>query len=114
MRVGGGNARHSLMDDTDDWPIRADMLRQNALREVVIESAYLERLLRCVFTALAGRKYVAIVGWDSARWDTAGQDPQAAARASGPQSRSARCGWRAVELRGRPHGTAHVEYGWMI
>jgi len=28
------------------------MIRQNALGAIVLESAYLERLLRCVFTAL--------------------------------------------------------------
>jgi hypothetical protein len=39
--------------DDDDW--------QHALGGVVLESAYMEHLLRAVFTALLGSKYGAVV-----------------------------------------------------
>jgi hypothetical protein len=37
---------------------------QHALGGVVLESAYLERVLRAAFSALVGSKYAAVVGHD--------------------------------------------------
>ena len=53
----------------EDWLLRDSMLRQSELGVIVLESAYLERLLRCVFTALVGSKYAAVVsGGKEASW----------------------------------------------
>jgi hypothetical protein len=59
----------SVMTNDYDWRMRERALRASALGEVVLESAYLERLLRCVFTALVGSKYAAVVaGGKDAGW----------------------------------------------
>jgi hypothetical protein len=60
-----------VRDDSvmEDWLLLDSINRQNALGEIVLESAYLERLLRCVFTALIGSKYAAVVsGGQNAGW----------------------------------------------
>lgn len=58
-----------MSDSENDWLLRDGMIRQTALGGIVLESAYLERLLRCVFTALIGSKYAAVVsGGKEASW----------------------------------------------
>ena len=58
-----------MNDHDNDWLLRDGHVRQNALGAVVLESAYLERLLRCVFTGLIGSKYAAVIsGGKEASW----------------------------------------------
>lgn len=58
-----------MSNSENDWLLRDGMIRQNALGAIVLESAYLERVLRCVFTALIGSKYAAVVsGGKEASW----------------------------------------------
>jgi hypothetical protein len=70
MRAQPVRRDDSVMSDSEnDWLLREGMMRQSALGEIVLESAYLERLLRCVFTALVGSKYAAVVsGGKEASW----------------------------------------------
>ena len=58
-----------LMENDNDWLMRDALARQSALGAVVLESSYLERLLRCIFTALVDSKYAAVVaGGKEAFW----------------------------------------------
>jgi hypothetical protein len=82
-----------MNDSENDWLLRDGMIRQNALGAIVLESAYLERLLRCVFTALIGSKYAAVVSGGKVAWAS---DRAIAASGLMPQGRRGRSGLATI------------------